>query len=32
MLVPGGERDQDVAAHEEASEKLSFEVSAHTCE
>lgn len=32
MLVPGGERDQDVAAHEEASEKLGFEVSAHTCE
>lgn len=32
LLVPGGERDKDLAAHDEASEKLGFEMSEHTCE
>lgn len=32
LLVPGGERDKDFAAHDEASEKLGFELSEHTCE
>lgn len=32
LLVPGGERDKDFAAHDEASEKLGFEVRTHTCE
>lgn len=32
LLVPGGDRDKDTAAHAEASEKLGFELKEHICE